>query len=766
MIRVDFLKLFWRLVSYWWLFLLCFIIAIASAKFYLRYAEFQYSARAILLIKDAGQSGDISAANILSASEGGRGTKAMDNEIQILKSLTLMEKVVERLHLEVAYYRIGKLKEAELYMDSPFVLDSFQLNPNNIFGATFFLELKDYESFLLKNSEDDPGVRCYYGLPFENENGRFVISLSPKNAIVKGDYRMTIRTKESRANTYKFRLLIERIGNQFSSSVLELKIVDEVPQRASDILNTLIEIYNEEEIKDENKILDNTLLFIDNRVVDLVNELDSVEGGIQRFKSDNEIINENASSSMNYTLGEIRTALQEISNLEIQKNKLQSLERFLVKDNTSYDLIPANLIAENPALGALVNQYNSLVIRHKQISVTASERNPSRIALEGQVTDLRKLILETIQNLRKDIQIPIKEIEQNLQKLRRSMSSIPGIEKRLVEKMRTQQVKEQLFLFLLQKREETALSEAVTTAKTRTIDRARTPQFPIYPKPKLILMASAVIGLLAPLLIVLLLSLLETKVDSEETIKQLTGIPIMGRIAFKKGTENIVVKHGSRSAINEMFRLLRTNLNFINHNKSKQTIMLTSSISGEGKTFIALNLGITLSLSGKKVILLGLDLRKPKLAKYLGVEQGKGVTNYLVGQSSVDDVIKNYEGHPNLFYITSGPTPPNPAELILSEKMETLLEELTQKYDYVLIDTPPLGLVSDALLLRKYVDNIFIVVRQNMTRKVMLRNLENMHQNKELEKASIIFNGVKKGKRYYGYGGYYYGKDQSYYVEE
>lgn len=766
LIQVDFQKILSRLLSAWWLFVLCLGIAVASGHFYLRYTTFEYSARAILLIKDAGQSGNISAQSILAANDALTGGKAMDNEIQILKSLTLMEKVVERLRLNVAYFRQGNFKETELYTASPFLVNSFQLAPTNTFGATFLLELKDYESFLLRETEEDEGIRYKYGVPFKNALGEFTISLNPKEAVIKGSHRLVIMPIEYAAYNYKAAVNIERIGDQSASSVLELSMLDPVPEKARDVLNTLIDVYNEEEIKDENIVFKNTLHFIDTRVASLVNELDSVEGGIQRYKSKNEIISENAASSMNYTVNEIRTAVQQISTYEIQKNLLASLEGFLVKDRLEHDLIPANLIADNPSLSGLVNQYNDLVIRNKQIAITASEINPTRIVLEDQLTDIRQLILETIQNLQRDLQIPISKIEQNIQQLKSSMNSIPGIEKKLVEKMRTQAVKENLFLYLLQKREETALSEAVTTAKTRTIDRARISKFPVYPKRKLVLTASACMGLLFPFLIVMLLGLFETKVDSEETIKQLTSIPILGRIAQAKGTESIVVKHGSRSAINEMFRLLRTNLNFINHTKKKQTIMLTSSVSGEGKTFIALNLGLTIALSGKKVVLLGMDLRKPKLATYLGATVDKGISNYLVGQSEVDDIIHPFKDNANLSYIVSGPIPPNPAELILSDRMETLLVELQGRYDYILIDTPPIGLVSDALLLRKFVDSILVVVRHKYTRKVMLKHLEELYNKKELQKVSLIFNGIKQGKKYGYGGGYYYGDNNGYYVED
>lgn len=761
-ILVDFQKIFSKIISYWWLFVLCLITSIGAGQLYLRYTVFEYSSRAILLIKDAGTSGNFSEQSILLAESGlSGGGKSMDNEIQILKSLSIMEKVVEQLKLNISYFRIGNVKETELYTNSPFLLTSFAL-ANGQKNATFYIELNDYETFLFKtNIDDEQGIRCNFGVPFHSEEGRFLISLNPEKAIVKGTYRMTINSIVSSARKYKSNLLIQRIGNQNASSVLDLRIMDPVAQKTADILNTLIEVYNKEEIKDENQVFRNTLDFIDSRVASLVHELDSVDGGIQRFKSANEIISNSASSSMDYTLGEIRNAIQQISDYDIQKNLLESLEKFLI-EKEEYNLIPANLIVENPVLSNLVNQYNSLVLQYKKVSITASNLNPTRIGLEGQVEDIRKLIIETIQNLQKDIQIPITKIERNIEELKGSISSVPSIEKKLIEKMRTQAVKENLFLFLLQKREETALSEAVTTAKTRTIDRARTPGFPVYPKKKMVLMASGVLGLAIPLIIVLLLGFFETKVDSEETIKQLTSIPILGKIALNKASDKIVVKQGSRSAINEMFRLLRTKLNFINHGKPKQKILITSSISGEGKTFVALNLGITLALSGKKVALLGLDLRKPKLGSYFDADLSKGITNYLVGQNTLEEITQKDSTQPNLSIITSGPIPPNPAELILSDRMKTLLDQLSEQYDYILVDTPPIGLVADAFLLRDFVDNMLIVVHQNMTHKGMLKNLENLNANEEIKNASIIFNGVKQGKSYYGYGGY----NQGYYIDE
>ncbi len=768
-ITIDLKKLGSKFLRKWWLFAICFAIAYGISIFYLRYSTFQYSARAILLIKDAGRSGTISEQSFLLA-DGilSRGNKAMDNEIQILKSVSMMEKVVDRLGLTVTYYRQGNVKESELYSKTPFVLDSFELNYKSNFGHNFYLELKDYNSFIFKeHDENEEGLRCNFGIPFETPSGRFLINLSDKNAIVAGSYRLNITPCTSHAASIRSELSVQRIGSQHASSVLELSILDPVAEKARDVVNTLIEVYNEEEIKDENKVFQNTLEFIDKRIESLVYELDSVEGGIQRYKSANEIISENAASSMDYTLGEIRGSVKEISDFEVKKNLLESLEQILTEENELFELIPVNLVSETPVLSSLVNDYNGLVIKDQKLSSTASKQNPVRADLIYRMGNLKSLILKTILNLKKDLEIPISKIERNIDDLKRSMRSVPRIEKQLIEQVRMQEVKENLFLYLLQKREETALSEAVTTAKTRTIDPARLSRSPVYPRKKMIKASSLLLGFLLPSIFLVLQSLFETKVDSQETIEGLTSIPILGKLGFNKTKDQIVVKQGNRSAINEMFRLLRTNLNFLSHHKEKQVILVTSSISGEGKTFVALNLGLALAISDKKVVILGLDLRKPKLGSYLDSSpNAKGISNYLVGQASLAEILQVSKENKNLSFVTSGPIPPNPAELIMQPKMEGLLEELKKDFDYILIDTPPIGLVSDALLLRQKVQKILVIVRHNLTRKFMVRNLEEMNAKGELDKANIVFNGVKKSRGYYGYGGYKYGSSKGYYVNE
>ncbi|MEM8910099.1 MAG: Wzz/FepE/Etk N-terminal domain-containing protein, partial [Bacteroidota bacterium] len=351
-----------RLLAHWWLFVLFLGITLPLGHAYLRYATYQYSARALLLIKDVGRSGDISEESILLTEGFSGGRKAMDNEIQILRSLPLMEKVIETLGANISYFRKGTIKERELYHNSPLVIDTFSLSPSRTSGVSFFVQAGDKESFILKANEEDEGSRHQYGIPFISKFGYFSISYVPGQSLTPSLYRISIRPIESIARNYQSKLRVERVGDQRASSVLDLRLNDPVAQKAEDIINTLISIYNEEEVKDENQVLRNTINFIDQRVKILTQELDSVEGGIQRFKSQNAIITENAESSMSFTLGEIRTSIKAVSDFEVKKNLLSTLEAVLTKDGKSFELLPSNLIADNPVLSGLVTQYNGLVL--------------------------------------------------------------------------------------------------------------------------------------------------------------------------------------------------------------------------------------------------------------------------------------------------------------------------------------------------------------------------------------------------------------------
>ncbi|RME93922.1 MAG: polysaccharide biosynthesis tyrosine autokinase [Bacteroidetes bacterium] len=758
-IQIDLRRWLYQLLPYWWLILLSVGLAWVLAYLYLRYTTYEYRASAIILVKDGGGESLLSEESILLSQDFRTGKKGMDNEMQILQSSPLMQQVVERLGIQVSYFRQGKFKEQEFYHNKPFSIDSLELNGEK---ANFFVELVDNDHYLVKGTaEAEDGIRGTYGDLVPTFFGRLQLRAAHPDAIIPGVYRVQVLPTEPVADRYRSRLRVERIGGVFSSGLLSLALKDPVPSKAEDVLRTLIQVYNEEEIRDENQVLRNTLAFIDARLDLLEGELDAVESDIEQFRKRNALVRETAAASRSFAVDELRATLNDISRLETQMDLLRSLEA-LVRQRDSIALVPANLVAENPAVGNLVNMYNQLVLEWQRLNDIASPRNPARIALEEELADLRISLLESIRNAQADLAIPLQRLQRTATELERNMQRVPTIEKELIERKRLQAIKEDLYLTLLQKREETALSIAVATSGNRVVEPPRSSAGPVYPKEQLVYIGAVLLGLLLPIFGLTLYHWLDNRVVSEDTVKRLSSLPIYGRIGLHHEKSELVVRAGSRSAINEMFRQLRTNLNYLQVDQVEKTLAITSYTAGEGKSFIALNLALTYAMTKRKTLLLELDLRKPKLATYLGqAKASPGICDVLVGERSLEEVTWQYQG---LDIITSGPIPPNPSELIGSERMRQLLAELEQQYDQIIIDNAPIGLVSDALLLRRSVARFLIVVRHRYTKRSMLEHLEEMHQQGELPNAGLILNGIRFGRgRYYGY--HAYGYRAGYYAE-
>ncbi|NND32645.1 MAG: polysaccharide biosynthesis tyrosine autokinase [Saprospiraceae bacterium] len=765
-IQFDLREWLRRLTQYWWVFILGLMICVPTGYLYLRYATFEYATSAKLLIKDVGTSGNLSESGILVEDLGiGSGRKDMDNEIEILKSRPLLTAAVEKIGANIIYYRQGRIKDSELYKDSPIVIDTFALAGDRV-KLSFFIKMDYTQSFSFSQAADEEGKQYRFGEPFVNEYGYFKISQSKTATLNPGIYMVSVWPAEDIAAYYKSKLLIEIVGAQNSSSILELKLTDQTPEKAEDLINTLIDVYNTADVNDDTKVLRNTIEFIDQRVARLTEELNAVEGDIERFKSENQIITESASASLGFALNEMRSDLAALSSYELENELLLTLEESLTEDNFPDKLIPVNLASSNQSLSSLIDQYNSLFLEKQRLSKTVTENNPILADISIKMEEFRNLILSTIRNIRNDLQIPIARSKEKIEELKSSIRSVPTVEKSLLEKIRTQSIKESLFLFLLQRREETALSEAITTPNTRIIESARSSKGPVYPQKRLIYLASILLGIFLPFVGLAVKFFFETTVDSEDLVKKLTSIPIIGRISHFKGSEKIFVSQGKRTVISEMFRLIRTNLNYAMTKDEQQVMLVTSSVSAEGKSVVAINLGLAFALTDKKVIVLDLDLRRPTIASYLKSQSAPGVTNYLVGENTLEDVIRFYSENENLAFITSGPIPPNPAELLLSTKMGSLIQELKKSFDHIIIDTPPIGIVADALLLREFLTKTLLVVRMDQTKKEMVRHLEEMYQKGELISPYLVINDIKSQRGYYGYGGYNYGYGSGYYLSE
>lgn len=763
-VQVDFQAWVSKLLSHWWLFLLCLLIAVPAGQIYLRYTTYEYSAKAKVLIKGVGRSGTLSESGILADNFGiSGGSKDMNNEIEILMSRPIMTKTIDRINADITYYRQGNIKNTELFNASPILVDSFELNEDYKLPFSFFVEMGYYNDFGFSKKEGK-GERYEFGKPFKNAFGTFLITRNEKEKLVPGMYQINLFNSEDVAAHYKNKLVVEIVGAQGSSSILELKLIDPSPNKAQDLLDALIQVYNEEEINDETQVLKNTIDFIDERMLSLSRELNTVESDIASFKSDNEIVTQDALSSSSFALGELRNSFATLSDLEVERELLKALQDRLVNPKYSNLPIPPNVASTNIALSRLIEEYNTLFLQQKKLKETVTEQSPLIVNNGSRLQDIKELIVVTLRDLQNDLEIPIASTRLEIDRLKQSMTAVPNVEKELLEKQRMQAIKENLFLFLLQRKEETELSKAITTGKIRIVENAKSSRGPVYPQKKLILLATILLGFLVPIVIVALRSLFEMTVGSEDMLKGMTDIPVVGRVVQNKTREKIIIKPGERSANSEMFRSIRTNLNYM-INKDKQVFLVTSSVSGEGKSVIALNLALSFAMSKKKVVLVGMDLRRPKVTEYLGEIESKGVTDYLSGQAELDDIVNTYKDHENFHYISCGIIPPNPAELIMSDKMGELIEELKGQFDSIILDTPPV-VVTDAFLLREYITNTLLVVRHKYTRKEMVRHLDDLNRKKEFVKPSIIYNGVVIRKKYHGFGRYNPYDGAGYYINE
>lgn len=762
--KIDLRKWGWKIISHWWLFLICLGIAIPAGQAYLRYATPEYVTSAKLLVKGVEGANAFSEISILSDGlNGGSSGKNLTNEIEILRSRPLLTKVVEKLGINVTYYRLGQFRNTELYKDSPILVSDYTLKGDQEY-FTFYIKPSNDKDFELRLNEGEEGKKYSFNKSFENDYGKFLITKSSTAELIPGDYQINITKAENVANFYKNSLSIELVGGQRVTSILELKLVDPTPIKAVDILSTLIMVYNEEEIADNNVTLKNTAGFVSKRIVSLSVELDSIESDIEDFKSANNIITETAASSLGFSLGELRISLAKLTELELEQELFIALETNLT--NNPESLIPSNVSGDVPVLAGLIEEYNQLFLERKKIANTVSDENPLISQYSTRLEDLRGLIRTSLSNHQRNLEIPVNQAKKDIEALKSDLGTVPSVEKILIEKLRMQSIKENLYLYLLQKKEETELSLAISSANIRTIEPARSSSGAIFPNKKLTGLASGALGVIFPMLIIILLDVLKTTAHNEDTIKSLTSVPIMGRIPHYKNNEDTLLKPEERSIRAEMFKLLRTNLNFSNVDKKKQVFAITSSTSGEGKSTTAINLGITLSLTNKKVIVVDMDLRKPKISQYLKTQTTAGVTNFLINDCGLPDIINSLEGYPNFYFIASGPVPPNPTEMLMSERTGSFIDELKKDFDYIIIDCPPIGVVTDGLLLRSYLTNMLYVVRHKKTKKESLRNMEEQFQNGELVNPSIIINDIKVDSSNRAYGGYNSGYGHGYYLKK
>lgn len=762
---LDIKTLLFRFLRNWYWFVIGIGLGIGAAWLELRYAIPIYNVGGSILIKDESYEGGISE-NVIIEDLGFKSSSRMTNELQILKSRSLMRKVVDSLKINVTYFTEGRIKTTELYPHTPVKLSL--AHPKEIaYGKSLRINPIDSNRFSLVLSEVDT-ITCYYGIPFSRGQVNYKIDrvYDPPDG---STLLIRIDPPDGTAQYYANQLNLTNIPK---SNILLVGMADPVPLKAIHIINKLVKEYDQNIIVDKNQVGRQTLNFINERLQFVTNELYQVEKEVESFKRTKEVPLDVSLNAQRF-ISEMARREENLMEIELKEMLLANIENTFKRDSNRTQPLPLVSEVISGTLSGLIASYNRLILERENLMTSATPDNPAAKQFIRQMEDLETSITLSIQTIKEELAIRKNQLVQVKDPLESKIDSIPTNERELLSIMRQQKIKENLFLYLLQKKEDTALSLAAQIGNTQVIDPPVLKGM-VSPNRRKIIMMYVILGLGIPGAILFLIELLNNKIYNKRDIEKQTDTPFLGAIASAPKNKHIVVNQGSRSAIAEMFRLLRTNINFVTKTGGKSGIyLITSCVSGEGKTFITINLGLTMAHSNQRTILIGLDLRKPKLAKYINPEVPlKGVTNYLIGESPLNEIISQTGFNENLYYIPSGPIPPNPSELLMTERLESMIEELKKQFDCILIDTAPVGLVTDALLLDKHVNTTIFVTRFGKSVKGSLKIIDDIYRNKKLPKPGIVLNGVKVSKGYgygnsYGYGhGYGYGYGYGYYQED
>lgn len=754
----------------WQWFLLSLIITMSAAMIYVRYSLPVYQVSAKVLIKDEdntssrGRSNQIMNTNTLGILTS---TDGFDNELEILKSKSLAEETVLDLKLYVNYYSVGKIIDVPVYDETPVLVDLNKEKLEVLEGPVKLQISKDNNIYNVQGVCVKNGAKQVFKgqgkLPFIIKSPVGTISLVQNPRFVESDvkkkYIANIYNPKDVINSY-VNIGVEPLSKTTSIAVLTRN--DLLPERAKEYLKHLVTVYNRQANEDKNIIAVRTEEFINQRLEKINAELGSTDGAIERYKRNNNIID--AASSAQLSLSQSNEADISLRDINTQIMLMQSLKEYMQTPTNKYQTLPSNVGLKDPSAASLIGQYNQIALERSRVLRSASEHSPVIQELTSQLDALVSSINGAIDQSKRGLEIQKKAIMSTYGKYTGKLSQTPEQERFLTEIGRQQTVKSSLYIMLLQKREENSITLAATSDKGRLIDE---PAFmgKVKPKTAIIMLIALLLGIGLPLLILILKELLRYRIEGRQDVEKLTDCPIIADIAMAnesiKAVGDIVIKENQNNQMEEIFRGMRTNLQFM-LKESQNVIMFTSSVSGEGKTFVAGNLATSFAFLGKKVLLVGLDIRRPRLSHLFGMDNKKeGITTLLTKNSvSTDDVLSLCMPsgvNKNLDLLIAGPIPPNPSELLTRSTLKEIFDILRKEYDYVIVDTAPVGLVTDTLHIGKVADATVMVCRADYTEKSSFSMINDFAENNKLPNVSIVVNGVDMSKKKYGYA-YGYGK--------
>ncbi|MDP1725448.1 MAG: polysaccharide biosynthesis tyrosine autokinase [Bacteroidota bacterium] len=753
-------------------FVISLVLSLAIAFLVNRYADSRYLVKGTILIKEkGGRAGTDGAESFLQGMQLLSTNRNIENEQGILKSKSMVEATIKNLDFGISYYSIGSINKTDLFGNLPFMVELDSNHVQVLQGdiSIRFLNTDEIEVWIEK------GGNIF--VPKTGEILQRISSFKKTRMSVKNNiqsewfsFKLTVldpNILKNSKNEYSFRLnpitsIINEYNNSYaikpitkSSSIFEISKEGAWPEKDKVFINELFKTYIQTGLDEKNKVTQSTVRFIDQQLSGLADTLGIVEDQMKDFRSINKIVN--LSATGNYIIQNVGELEKKKAEEELKNKYYNYLENYISKSNPLDELVAPSVMGINePIINSVLQKLIDLYTRKKTLELTYNANNPILIETNQTLLSLKSTLLENLKSVKASSKIIINDLNQRISGFETQISTLPGTEQKLLNMTRKYVLSDKLYTYLLEKRAEAGIAGAGINSDNKIIDEAEQIR-KIYPIESYNYIIAFVIGLLLPLLLILGFEFLNHNIQNHSQLQHFTKIPLVGSIAHNTKATALVIANHPKSQISESFRNLRSNISYLAGKEDKKVILVTSTISGEGKTFISMNLASVLAIGGFRTLLIGVDLRKPKIFQDFKLDNTFGLTNYLIGKLNKDEIVQKTDLM-NLDIVTAGPTPPNPSELIMSNAFYELLEVYKKEYDYIILDTPPIGLVADGLDIMKNCDIALYVARQNVTKKNYFNLINEIYSSGKVKSIGLIFNDINFAPVYgYGYGAYGYG---------
>ncbi|MBN2486998.1 MAG: polysaccharide biosynthesis tyrosine autokinase [Bacteroidales bacterium] len=762
---IDIKKYIYLILTHWWWFAITIFVSMTVAYLVNRYSQEVYSASCTVIVGEpnAGSGSVESLLDELSRIKGNRRKAVVENEITILKSYKLARMAIEELDFGISYTAVGRrnIAESQLYKNSPFIVIPDSATRQSGMPKVFVTLLSDKEYRL--EIGDNIKETLKFGELYKTDAVSFSIVLRDPQTfnigkLYSNKYYFSINNLNAQALEYSRGLKVE--VNDEKGSILTLSITGYVKQQITDYLNKLSEVYIRSNLEEKNISSDNTILFIDQQLSGIIDSLETTGLQLQNFRSANRVIDLSKEGSF---------LLTQLQSLQSEKVALDLNEKYYgylldyIRNKTDYsDIVAPSVVGiHDELLNSLVQSLNQLNLQKRTLGLSVIGTTPQVTQINSQIDNTRNALQENLQNLVQNNSIAQKGIDERLVKINKEVQKLPATERQLINIQRKFSINDQIYTFLLQKRAEAGITKASNRSDHKQLDIAR-PENAVFVKPKVSMnyMLALALGGGLPLLLLLLVEFFNTKITDRRYLETHLHVPIVGNIGHKDEGGDLPVNEKPGSSMAESFRALRTNLQYILKAPDAKVIAISSAVSGEGKTFCSVNLATIFAMAGRKTLLVNLDLRRPKIHRVFNLHNDKGMSTYLIGRDTFETVVHE-TNISNLFVATSGPIPPNPAELIDSQQMIRFIEKAKSEYDFIIIDTPPVAIVSDTMTLKDQLDAFIFVIRHNYSDRQVIDLINHVSRTK-MKNPGVVINDIEV-KGYYGYSyRYEYGYGYSY----